>query len=79
MFFVNQYIGAFYMWEELRANIVPMVILGAFELYPAKSWVNLTGKVTVRYLPPIKVTDSMTRSEVCNIVSKVCLFYCYLF
>jgi hypothetical protein len=33
------------MWEQLNVPIVPLVFYGAYELYPASSWVNNTGKV----------------------------------
>jgi 1-acyl-sn-glycerol-3-phosphate acyltransferase len=55
--------GAFHIWEELRAPIIPFVIYGAFDLYPVGSWVNQTGKVTVRYLPPIVAETTITRDE----------------
>lgn len=32
------------MWEQLNVPIVPLVFYGAYELYPASSWVNNTGK-----------------------------------
>ncbi len=46
----------------MRAPIVPFIIFGAFDLYPVGSWVNRTGKVVVRYLPPI-VANQTTRDE----------------
>jgi 1-acyl-sn-glycerol-3-phosphate acyltransferase len=45
--------GAFYLVEDLHAPIVPLLIFGAYDLYPVGDWVNQTGVITVRYLPPI--------------------------
>lgn len=49
--------GAFYLVEDLHAPIVPLLIFGAYDLYPVGNWVNLTGVITVRYLPPIHFVD----------------------
>lgn len=46
----------------MRAPLIPFIIYGAFDLYPVGSWVNQTGKVTVRYLPPI-IAENATRDE----------------
>mmetsp|Transcript_15101 Transcript_15101/g.16381 ORF Transcript_15101/g.16381 Transcript_15101/m.16381 type:complete len:410 (-) Transcript_15101:112-1341(-) len=54
--------GTFHIWEELRVPIVPFIIYGAFDLYPVGSWVNQTGKVTLRYLPPI-IAENLSRDE----------------
>jgi 1-acyl-sn-glycerol-3-phosphate acyltransferase len=64
--------GAFYLAEDLNAPIVPLLIFGAFDLYPVGSWVNSTGIVTVRYLPPIFYTDqsSIMHSGISESVSK---------
>ena len=35
------------MWEQLKVPIVPLIFYGAYELYPASSWVNNTGRVTL--------------------------------
>lgn len=58
--------GPFYMWESLdRIPIVPMVIMGAFELYPPGSNLSHCGKVYCHYLTPI-TDQSLTREEVSN-------------
>lgn len=57
------YSGAFYIWEELKSPILPFVILGAYDLYPVWSWVNNTGVVTVRILPPILPDEAHTKDE----------------
>lgn len=49
--------GAFYLAEDLNAPIVPLLIFGAYDLYPVGNWVNQTGVITVRYLPPISFVE----------------------
>jgi 1-acyl-sn-glycerol-3-phosphate acyltransferase len=61
--------GTFHMWEQLQAPIVPLIIYGAYDLYPVGSWVNNTGRVAVRYLPPILPTEAKSRDEMLRIVS----------
>jgi 1-acyl-sn-glycerol-3-phosphate acyltransferase len=46
--------GIFYIWEELQKPVVPMVIFGAYDLYPPGKSMSLPGNVVVRFLPPIK-------------------------
>ena len=41
--------GPFYMWEQLNVPVIPLLIQGAYDLYPVGSWVNDTGHVTVCY------------------------------
>lgn len=53
--------GTFHMWEQLKVPIVPVVLYGAYELYPVGSWVNNTGKVYVRYLDPIVPEEAVDR------------------
>jgi len=55
--------GPFYMWDELKAPIVPMLIFGGYDLYPVGSWVNRTGHVSVRYLPPINASEAKDKDE----------------
>lgn len=56
--------GPFYMWEETKAPIVTLLLIGVFDLYPVGSWVNNTGKVTLRYLDPID--ESYLKNEYKN-------------
>ncbi len=56
-------LGTFYMWEELKSPIVPLLIFGAYDLYPVGSWVNRTGIVTVRYLPPLLAEEGLSRDD----------------
>lgn len=62
--------GTFYMWEELNAPIVPVVMFGAFDIYPRKAWVNQTGHVTVRYLSPIFPNEAKDRDSMLRLVRR---------
>mmetsp|Transcript_3118 Transcript_3118/g.4871 ORF Transcript_3118/g.4871 Transcript_3118/m.4871 type:complete len:444 (-) Transcript_3118:114-1445(-) len=62
--------GAFYMWDEMQAPILPFVIYGAYDLYPVGSWVNQTGCVTARYLPPILPSQATSRDEMMRLVRR---------
>lgn len=42
--------GAFYLAEDLDAPIVPLLIFGAYDLYPVGNWVNNTGKYALGLL-----------------------------
>lgn len=48
-YYNHQYTGAFHMWEQLKVPIVPLIFYGAYELYPASSWVNNTGESVILY------------------------------
>lgn len=63
------------MWDELRSPIVPMIIYGAYDLYPVGDWVNQTGHVTVKYLPPIQPSEAPDKEAMLVLVSfcAVCL------
>lgn len=58
------------MWEEMQAPIVPFVIFGAYDLYPVGSWVNSTGRVTVRYLPPLYPEQARDRDHMMRLVRR---------
>lgn len=49
--------GVFHMWEELQMPLVPMIIMGAYDLYPPGKQMSLPGTVMVRFLPPIHPTE----------------------
>lgn len=66
------------MWEEMQAPIVPFVILGAYDLYPVGSWVNQTGRVTVRYLPPIHPHEATDKEHMMRLVC-ITLYYTVLY
>ena len=46
--------GAFYTWETLQVPLVPMVIFGAYDLYPPTANMSVPGRVVCRLLPPIQ-------------------------
>ena len=62
--------GFTHMWDELKAPIVPLVLFGAWDLYPVGSWVNQCGHVAVRYLPPILPHEINSREQVTRIVRR---------
>ena len=62
--------GTFHMWEDTRAPIVPVVILGAYDLYPVTNSINLPGKVWVRYLPPIYAKEARDRDDMLRLVRR---------
>lgn len=56
--------GAFHLWEQLQgAPIVPLVIYGAYDLFPPGHQICMPGKVYVRFLEPICVKPSRARSD----------------
>jgi 1-acyl-sn-glycerol-3-phosphate acyltransferase len=59
------------MWDELKAPIVPMIIFGAYDLYPVGSWVNQTGHIAVRYLKPVLHTEAENKDKMLLLVSCV--------
>ena len=61
------------MWEEMKAPILPFVVLGAYDLYPVGSWVNNTGVVTARYLSPIPPSAAVDRDHMMRLVSCYCV------
>lgn len=65
------------MWEEMQAPIVPFVIFGAYDLYPVGSWVNQTGVVAVRYLPPIYPSAATDKEHMMRLVSHSVGCFCY--
>ena len=62
--------GTFHMWEDTRAPIVPVVIVGAYDLYPVGTSINLPGKVWVRYLPPIYAKEASDRDAMLRLVRR---------
>jgi hypothetical protein len=60
--------GTFYMWEQLKTPIIPLVIYGAYDLFPTNRNVPVSGKVYVRYLSPIQASEAATRDEMSHLV-----------
>ena len=55
--------GPFYLWEQLQTPIVPIVSMGAFELFPPGRQMSLPGKVYVRFLDPIMPSEAGNKDE----------------
>eukprot|EP01038_Epipyxis_sp_PR26KG_P009184 gene9184-12388_t len=62
--------GPFYLWEQLKTPIIPVVILGAYDLYPPGRQMAIAGKVYVRYLKPIYPHEASTREEMSRLLRK---------
>ena len=60
--------GPFYVWEKLQTNIVPIVVFGAFELYPPGKQMTIPGRVHVKVLPPIPATAAKSREEMSKVL-----------
>lgn len=56
------------MWDQLKTPIIPLVIFGAFELYPPGRQMAVPGKVYVKYLTPIQSSEASTREEMSELV-----------
>jgi len=50
--------GAFYIAEQLHADILPMIIQGSSHYVPKGEWVGNRSRITIKFLPRIKVDDS---------------------
>lgn len=46
--------GPFHLWEQLQSPVVPVVIFGAYDLFPPGSTMTLSGRVYVRFLDPVE-------------------------
>jgi hypothetical protein len=55
--------GPFYLWEQLKTPIIPLVIIGAYDLYPPGNQIPNTGRVYAKILSPILPTEAKTRNE----------------
>lgn len=61
--------GPFYLWEQIKTPIIPLVIFGAYDLYPPGGHLmSLPGKVYAQYLEPVRPTESMTRDEISQLI-----------
>ena len=56
------------MWERLKTPIVPLVIFGAYELYPPGRQMSLPGKIYVKFLTPIQFNEANSREDMSNLV-----------
>ena len=62
--------GPFYIWEDLKAPIVPMVITGAFDLYPPGQQMAIPGKVYCHFLAPILPSEAANRHDMSRLLRK---------
>lgn len=51
--------------------VVPFIVFGAYDLYPVGSWVNNTGVIVVRYLPPILPSEATSREDMMRLVRMI--------
>lgn len=62
--------GPFYLWESLQATTIPVIIYGAYELYPPGKQMSLPGKVVMHFLKPIKSTEASTREAMSRLLRR---------
>lgn len=62
--------GPFHLAIQAKANIVPVVIVGAHQLLPPKSALLQGGRVTVKLLPPIHVAGDENIDDLMKRVRK---------
>lgn len=55
--------GPFHLWEQLQTPIIPIVTMGAFELYPPGCTMSIPGRVYMNFLEPIMPEEAHTRDE----------------
>jgi len=60
--------GPFYLWEQVQYPIIPVIIIGAFELFPPGSQMATPGHVYVRYLSPILPSEASNRESMSRLV-----------
>jgi 1-acyl-sn-glycerol-3-phosphate acyltransferase len=62
--------GTFHIWDQMQCPIVPLVTIGAFDLYPPGSMVTRTGKVYTTFLPPIPPSAASNRDDMLRLVRR---------
>ena len=62
--------GMGHIWEQTNARIVPVVIIGAYELFPQNRQMTLTGHAHMHYLPSFDPDDVLTDEERRNTVPR---------
>ena len=62
--------GPFYLWEDLKWPIVPIVTFGAYELYPPGRQMTIPGKVYIRFLKAIHPHEASSREEMSLLVRR---------
>lgn len=62
--------GPFYMWEQLKTPIIPIVFVGAYELYPPGKNIPFSGKVYTKFLQPIAASEAETRDGMSKLLRR---------
>ena len=62
--------GPFHPWDHLRVPVVPLVIFGAYELYPPGHQMNVPGVIYVKMLKPIQCAEAKDKDEMSLLVRK---------
>lgn len=62
--------GPFHLWEQLQTPIIPIVTMGAFELYPAHCFMSHPGRVYMNFLEPIMPEEANSREEMLILVRR---------
>jgi hypothetical protein len=62
--------GPFHLWEQLKTSILPIVIVGAYDLYPPGQQMAIPGKVYVKLMPPIRAEEAKDREHMIKIVRR---------
>jgi 1-acyl-sn-glycerol-3-phosphate acyltransferase len=66
--------GPFYLWEQLdKVDIVPIVSMGCYELYPPNHIMTKPGKIYVRFLKPIKGSEAKDKDHMSALVRRAML------
>jgi 1-acyl-sn-glycerol-3-phosphate acyltransferase len=62
--------GPLYLWESLEARVNPIVIFGAFDLYPPGKIMNSTGRIYVRCMDSIENHEARSRDAMSHLVRR---------
>ncbi len=63
--------GPFHVFEDLKtAPIIPVVIMGAYDLYPPGRLINIPGRVYIKYLPPIMPSEASDKDKMSRLVRR---------
>ena len=65
--------GPFYLWDELKCPVVPIVIYGAFDMHPPQKYMTMPGRVHIKYLEAISPEKANSREEMSNLVRRAML------
>lgn len=55
--------GPFYLQQDVKIPISPLLILGAHELWPRKQFLSASGRAVLRVLPPFTVDTLKSRDQ----------------